>query len=81
VLALRTLLNSGLQSAASEQALARGEQWMQNHYTPFRPDFFARWLAKEAYRAPRLSQAIKLAATFPQIIDPSLHSETMGSYL
>jgi hypothetical protein len=81
VLALRTLLNSGLQSAASELALARGEQWMQHHYTPFRSDSFACWLAKEAYRAPRLSQAIKLAATIPQIIDQSLHTTTLGDYL
>ncbi len=81
VLALRTLINAGVQGMAIEQALAGGEQWMQHHYTPFRSNSFACWLAKEAYRAPRLSQVIELAATFPQIIDQPLQSQTMGGVL
>jgi hypothetical protein len=81
VLALRALAGAGVRATAIDRALWRGEQWMQHHYAPFRSDSFTCWTAKQPFRVSRLSQAIELAATFPQDINQPLRLKSVGGYV
>ncbi|HJZ50246.1 MAG TPA: hypothetical protein VKE41_23910 [Roseiflexaceae bacterium] len=65
VLALRAVQRGGIRSEAISDALRRAERWMRTHYRPLAVDTTALWLAKESYRALRLSRIIELAATLP----------------
>jgi hypothetical protein len=66
VLALRALVNHGVDDPRTVGALRRGEQWMAA-YRPFATsgDHSRRWLGKESYCPDRIVRMFELAATFP----------------
>ncbi|MFN8480018.1 MAG: hypothetical protein U0074_19540 [Kouleothrix sp.] len=67
VLGLRHLRRQGVLHEEGKLALAAAEQWMLDHYQPFRRDAPHLWIDKDAYRPTRIVRIVELAATLPEI--------------
>ena len=66
VLALRHLRRQGVLNDEGQLALNAAEQWMLDHYQPFRRQAPQIWLDKDAYRPARIVRIVELAATLPE---------------